>query len=154
MSYSIYAKTSKRNAVVKIKNIILATVVASTSIATVSLPGLVFAKGGAKTPSPIANCDPIVEYSVIDGDFTGGYAIQASLQEQQCVSGKTIVKIAGINASTGRTEFSTPNDFDKSQVTFYGVRRSTTYEIKVTITSARDGSLVGSRSAFITTRSY
>lgn len=147
MKYSVYKKKTTN-----LNRLMIAGVIAATGFAPISFSSLAFAKGGVKTPDPVTVCDPIKNFDVTDGDFTGGYAIFAKIQEQQCVSGKTRVRISGTNTSTGRTEFATPVDFNGTQVFFYGVQRSTNYEIKFTITSDRDGQLLSSRSVFVTTR--
>ena len=118
---------------------------------SISLPGISEAKGGVKNDPVPTNCDSIQDFSVAPGQYVGGYAIGVTFNERQCVSGKTITKITGRNTATNRIEFSTPGDFDKNAIYFYGVKAATTYEIKITINRASDNALIGTQSVYVTT---
>ncbi len=117
-----------------------------------AVPSNAAAKGGQKDVPPATTpCDPITSFSAIPGQQIGGYGIAIAFSEAQCVSGKTITKITGTNLSTGQVEMAVPQDFDRNAVIFYGVRANTPYEIKLTILSARDNSVIGTKSIVVTT---
>lgn len=127
----------------------LLTILGFTAILASLLSVNVYAKGGVKTIDQ--NCDQITSFTAVDGQYLGGYGIQASYTEKQCVSGKTRTKITLKNMSSGRIEASTPLDFDRSQITFYAVARDTDYEITITIRRDSDNYLIGTETVTVHT---
>lgn len=150
MYYSIRQKTLKKAAVAKkARQSLYGLAIIAAAISMLAVPMAAQAKGGVKVVDP--NCSQIQSFLVSEGQQIGGYGIKAEYNEQQCVSGKTRVKITAKNTATGRIEASTPLDFDRNSVIFYAVARDTVYDITITITKASDNSLIDTETVSIRT---